>query len=78
MKTYHNDMKTYHNDSFAKMETFYEHSCFKIAQKCHGHYSKSPCIRTYFFESQAETGSYFKDTKINFKVNRFLFEGYLA
>ena len=39
--------------------------------------SKSPRIRTYFFESQAEIGSYFKDTKINFKVSRFLFEGYL-
>ena len=40
-------------------------------------YSKSPRIRNYFFESQAEIGSYFKDTKINFKVLRFLFEGYL-
>ena len=25
-------------------------------------YSKSPHIRTYFFEGQAEIGSYFKDT----------------
>ena len=25
-------------------------------------------IRTYFFESQAEIGSYFKGTKANFKV----------
>ena len=31
-------------------------------------YSKSPRIRTYFFESQAEIGSYFKVTKIHFKV----------
>ena len=34
----------------------------------HKVYSKSPRIRTYFFESQAEIGSYFKDTKIKFKV----------
>ena len=31
-------------------------------------YSKSPRIRTYFFESQAEIGSYFKGNKTNFKV----------
>ena len=31
-------------------------------------YSKSPRIGTYFFESQAEIGSYFKGTKTNFKV----------
>ena len=31
-------------------------------------YSKSPRIRTYFFESQTEIGSYFKGTKTNFKV----------
>ena len=31
-------------------------------------YSKSPRIRTYFFESQAEIGSYFKGTKTNYKV----------
>ena len=31
-------------------------------------YSKSPRIRTYFFESQAEISSYFKDTNTNFKV----------
>ena len=40
-------------------------------------YSKSPRIRTYFFESQAEIGSCFKGTKTNFKVQRFLFEGCL-
>ena len=38
-------------------------------------YSKSSHIRTYFFWSQAEKGSYLKGTKINFKVQRFLFEG---
>ena len=31
-------------------------------------YSKSPHIRTYLFESQAEIGSYFRGTKTNFKV----------
>ena len=39
--------------------------------------SKSPRIRTYFFESQAEIGSYFNGTNTNFKVYRFLFEGYI-
>ena len=38
------------------------------------HYSKSPHIRTYFFESQAEIGSYFKDTMTNIRVDMFLFE----
>ena len=37
-------------------------------------YSKSPHIRTYFFEGQAEIGSYFKDTMTNIRVYRFLFE----
>ena len=37
-------------------------------------YSKSPHIRTYFFDSQTEIGSYFKGTKTKFKVWRFLFE----
>ena len=41
-------------------------------------YSKSPRIRTYFFENQAEIGSYFKGTKTNFNVSRFLFEGCLV
>ena len=36
-------------------------------------YSKSPHIRTYFFESQAEIGSYFKDTMTNIRVDMFLF-----
>ena len=31
-------------------------------------YSKSPRIRTCFFESYTEIGSYFKDTNTNFKV----------
>ena len=31
-------------------------------------YSKSPRIRIYFFESQAEVASYFKGTKTKFKV----------
>ena len=31
-------------------------------------YSKSPRIRTYFFERQAEIGSNFKGTKTNFRV----------
>ena len=30
-------------------------------------YSKSPRIRTYLSESQAEIGSYFKGTKTNFQ-----------
>ena len=37
--------------------------------------SKSPRIRTYFFESQAEIGSIFKGTKTKFKVQRFLLKG---
>ena len=37
-------------------------------------YSKSLHIRTYFFESQAEIGSYFKDTMTNMRVDMFLFE----
>ena len=37
-------------------------------------YSKSPHIRTYFFESQAEIGSYFKDAMTNIRVDMFLFE----
>ena len=41
-------------------------------------YSKSPHIRTYFLESQAEIGSYFKGTKTSFKVWKFLFEGCLV
>ena len=32
-------------------------------------YSKSPHIATYFFESQAEIGAYFKGTKTNVWVN---------
>ena len=39
-----------------------------ISYKESSKYSKSPRIRTYFYESQAEIGSYFKDTKTNFKV----------
>ena len=39
--------------------------------------SKSPRIKTYFFESQTEICSYFKDINTNFKVERFLFEGCL-
>ena len=31
-------------------------------------YSKSPRMRTYFFERQAEIGSYFKGTKTNSRV----------
>ena len=31
-------------------------------------YSKSPHIKTYFFESQAEISSYFKGIKTNFKL----------
>ena len=38
-------------------------------------YSKSLRIRTDFFESQAEIGSYFKGTNTKFKVWRFLFDG---
>ena len=38
-------------------------------------YSKSPRIRTYFFESQAEIGSYFKGTKANFQGIEVLIEG---
>ena len=35
-------------------------------------YSKSPHIRTYFFESQAEVGSYFKDTMTNIREKKVL------
>ena len=38
-------------------------------------YSKSPRIRTYFFESQDEIGSYFKGTKINLKVRGSYLKG---
>ena len=31
-------------------------------------HSKSPRVRTCFFESQAEIGSYFKGTKTSFKI----------
>ena len=31
-------------------------------------YSKSPHIRTYFFETGAKIGSYFKGTNTNFKI----------
>ena len=41
-------------------------------------YSKSPHIRTYFFESQAEIGSHFKDTMTSIRVYRFLFEEWLV
>ena len=40
-------------------------------------YSKFPHIRTYFFETEAEMGSYFQVTNTNLKVQRFLFEGCL-
>ena len=45
---------------------------------CSWSYSKSPHIRTYFFEIQAEIGSYFKDTMTNIRVYRFLFEEWLV
>ena len=41
-------------------------------------YSKSPQLRTYFYESQDEIGSYFKGITTNFMVSRFLFEGCLV
>ena len=50
----------------------------KRHQRYTEYYSKSPHIRTYFFESQAETGSHFKDTMTNIRVKRFSFEGWLV
>ena len=40
-------------------------------------HSKSPHIKAYFFEREAEIGPYFKGINTNLKVWRFLFEGYL-
>ena len=42
--------------------------CVLNDRKMYVEYSKSPRIRTYFFEIQAEIGSYFIDTKTNLKV----------
>ena len=37
-----------------------------------------PAYKNLLFRNQAEIGSYFKGTKTNFKVQRFLFEGGLV
>ena len=54
--------------------TCYESSrtCYESSnlgwQELNRKYSESPRIKTYFFENQAEIGSYFKDSNINFTV----------